>query len=113
MLYRQACQTFSDDIDCNEKNLKKVSSKHFSNETFRKGLLDRFSKGKFANNEDGLPRFCKLSIKKYATPKKKYARDNQMPFLTKRLSIAIKTRSRLCSNHLKNRNEENRTFNVK
>lgn len=54
-LVTQAC-------DCNEKNLKKVSSKHFSNETFRKGLLDRFSKGKFANNEDGLPRFCKLSI---------------------------------------------------
>ena len=36
-----------------------------------------------------------------------------MPFLTKKLSREIMTRSKLRSNYLKHRNEENKTFHVK
>ena len=43
-----------------------------------------------------------------APTKKKYARGNQMPFLTKNLSKEIMTRSRLRNKYLKHKTEENR-----
>ena len=54
-----------------------------------------------------------MLLAKTKTNKKKYARGNQMPFLTKKLFTEIMTRSKLRSNYLKNRNEENKTFHVK
>ena len=61
----------------------------------------------FVNNDKGLQMFCQLSInilnkhapRKNKTKKKKYARGNQMPFLTKKLSREIMTRSKLRSNY--------------
>ena len=41
------------------------------------------------------------------------ARGNQISFLTKKLSKEIMTKSRLRSNYLKNRNEENKTLYIK
>ena len=70
------------------------------------------SNEKFVINDDGLKRLRELSInilKKHAARKKRYARGNQMPFLTKELSNEIMSRSRLC----KNRNEENGAIYVK
>ena len=92
------------------------SYKHFSNDTFRKDLIDKLSNEKFVINDDGLKRFCELSVNvlnKHVPRKKKYARGNQMPFFTKELSKEIMTRSRLRDKYLKNRNEENRAIYVK
>ena len=62
------------------------SYKHFSNDTFRKDLIDKLSNEKFVINDDGLKRFCELSVNvwnKHAPRKKKYARGNLVPFFTK------------------------------
>ena len=90
--------------------------KHFSNDTFRTDLIDKLSNEKFVINDDGLKRFCELSVNvlnKHTPRKKKYARGNQMPFFTKELSKEIMTRARLRNKYLKNRNEENRAIYVK
>ena len=92
------------------------SYKHFSNDTFKKDRTDTLSTEKFVINDDGLKRFCELSVNvlnKHVPRKKKYARGNQMPFFTKELSKEIMTRSRLRNKYRKNRNEENRAIYVK
>ena len=92
------------------------SYKHFSNDTFRKDLIDKLSNEKFVINDDGLKRFCEPSVNilnKHAPRKKRHARGNQVPFFTKELSKEIMTRSRLRNKYLKNRNEENRAIYVK
>ena len=74
------------------------------------------SNEKFVINDDGLKRFCELSVNvlnKLAPRKKKYARGNQMPFFTKEFSKEIMTRSRLRNKYLKNRKEENSAIYVK
>ena len=38
------------------------SSKHFSQEEFRKSLIDNLSSQIYVNNDDGFNRFCKISI---------------------------------------------------
>ena len=92
------------------------SYKHFSNDTFRKDLIDKLSNEKFVINDDGLKRFCELSVSilnKHAPRKKSYARGNHMPFFTKELSKEIMTRSRLRNKYVRNKNEDNRAFYVK
>ena len=92
------------------------SYKHFSNDTFRKDLIDKLSNEKFVTNDDGLKRFCGLSVNilnKHTPRKKRYATGNQMPIFTKELSKEIMTRSRLRNNYVKNRIEEKRAIYVK
>ena len=48
------------------------------------------------------------TLNSFAPIKKKYARGNQMPFMTKNLSKEIMTRSRLRNKYLKHKTEENR-----
>ena len=62
------------------------SYKHFSNDTFRKDLIDKLSNEELVINDDGLKSFCELSINilnKHAPRKKKYPRGNQTPFFRK------------------------------
>ena len=71
-------------------------------------MLEKLSKGVLVNNDDGFQRFCDINITtliKHAQPKKKYARWNQMSFLTKDLSKAIMARFRLRNNFLNNKIE--------
>ena len=92
------------------------SYKHFSNDTFRKDLIDKLSNEELVINDDGMKRFCELSINilnKHAPRKKKYGRGNQMPFFTKQLSKVIMTRSRFRNKYLRNKNEGNRALYVK
>ena len=92
------------------------SYKHFSNDTFKKDRIDMLSTEKFVINDDGLRRFCGLSVNilnKHAPYNKSIARGNQMPLFTKELSKEIMTRSRLRNKYRKNRNEENRAIYVK
>ena len=70
------------------------SYKHFSNDTFRKDLIDKLSNEKFVINDDRLKKFCELSVNilnKHAPRKKIYVRGNQMTFFTKDLSSEIMT----------------------
>ena len=78
----------------------------FSNERFIVSLINNF-----VNNSDGLKIFCKTTmnaLNSFAFVKKEYARDNQMPLMTKNLSKDIMTRLRLRNKYLKNKTEENR-----
>ena len=79
-------------------------------------MLEKLSKEVLVNNDDGFQRFCDVNIttlNEHAPSKKKYARGNQMPFLTKYLSKAIATRSRLRNKFLNKKTEEKRTLYVK
>ena len=54
------------------------------------------------------------TLNSFAPIKKKYARGNQMPFMTKNLSKEIMTRSRLRNKHLKqNRRKPSLIYSAK
>ena len=77
------------------------SYKDFSNETFRDCLVNNLPNEVFSNNDNGLEKFCKTTmdtLNLFAPIKKKYARGNKMPFMTKYLSKEMMTRSRLRNN---------------
>ena len=60
------------------------SLKHFSNEEFRKSLIDNLCNEIYGSNDDGFNRFCKMSIdilNSFALIKKTFVRANQMPFI--------------------------------
>ena len=64
----------------------------------------------FVNNNDGLQKFGKTTmdtLNSFAPVKKKYARGNQMSFMTKNLSKKTMTRSRFRNKYLKHKAEEN------
>ena len=64
------------------------SFKLFSNEAFRISL-ERLSREVYVNKNDGLEKFCKITIdtlNKVAPIKRKYVHGNQMPFMAKELS---------------------------
>ena len=68
------------------------SYKHFLNEACRESLLHELSKEVFVYNDDGLQRCCDTNINilnGQAPRKRKLARSNQMPFITKDLSKVI------------------------
>ena len=91
------------------------SSKHFSQEEFRKSLIDNLSSQIYVNNDDGFNRFCKISIdtlNSFAPIKNKFVRANQMCFITKEFSRKIMKRSRLRNNFLRKKTEETRRFYV-
>ena len=92
------------------------SFKHFSNEEFRKSLIDSLSNQIHVNNDDGFNRFCKISIdtlNSFAPIKNKFVRANQMPFITKELSKEIMKRSRLRNNFLRKKTDETHKLHVK
>ena len=54
--------------------------------------MRNLSQQTFVNNDNGFEKFCIISLKtlnKYAPRNEKYSRGNQMPFMTKDLSINI------------------------
>ena len=68
------------------------SSKHFSQEEFRKSLTDNLSNQIYVNNDDWFNRFCKRSINtlnSFAPIKNRFVRANQMSFITKGLSKEV------------------------
>ena len=92
------------------------SFKHFSNEEFRKFLIDNLSNQMYVYNDDGFNRSCKLSIdtlNSFAPIKNKFVRANQMPFITKELSRETMKRSTLRNNFLRKKTEETRKLYVK
>ena len=70
------------------------SHRDFSNKTYIVVRINNFSIEVFVKNNDGLQKFCKptMDTLNYFSPiKKKYARGNQMSFMTKNLSKEIMT----------------------
>ena len=68
------------------------SYKHFSNEAYRESLSQELSKEVFVNYDDGLQSFGDININilnRHAPRKRKFARCNQMPFITNDFSKAI------------------------
>ena len=64
-----------------------MSYRDFSNETFRVSLINNLSNEVFVSNADGLQKFSKTTVdtlNSFALLKKKYARGNQMPFMTQK-----------------------------
>ena len=83
----------------------------FSIEAFRVFLINNLSNEVFVNNDGRLNKFCKTTmdtLNSFAPIKMKYARGNQMPFMTKNLSKEIMTRSILRNKYLKQRTQEHR-----
>ena len=92
------------------------SFKHFSNEEFRKSLIDNLSNQIYVNNDDGFNRFCKISIvtlNSFAPIKNTFVRANKMPFITKGLSRETMKWSRLRNNFLQKKTEETPKLYVK
>ena len=83
------------------------SYKYFSNEYFRKFLLEKLSKEVLVNNNNGFQRFCDITtLNVHAPSKQKYPRGNQVLFLTKDSSKAIMARFRLRNKFLSKKTEE-------
>ena len=62
------------------------SYRNFSNETFNVSPINNLSNEVSFDNDDGLQKFCKMTmdtLNSFASIKKKYARGNQMLFMTK------------------------------
>ena len=93
-----------------------MSYKHFSNEALIENLYYmNFQKRLLLIMMTACKGFV-ISIfvsNRHVPFKRKHARGNQMPFITKDLSKAIMKRSRLRNNFLKNRTGENKTLYTK
>ena len=77
------------DINCNEKSFKKLkprvincrSYKHFSNEIFRKSLLQKLSQQALVNNDYGFKKFCNITHKTLDKYAPRMAKHEQRIFL--------------------------------
>ena len=87
------------------------SYKNFSNAAFRETLIKKLSNENLVNNDNGLERFCDISLEtlnKHVPCNKKQARGNQMPFFNKDLSKLVMTQAKLRNIFLQNTSEENK-----
>ena len=90
--------------------------KSFSNERFRESLIENL-KGKLTGNSgqsfSNFINTCNNVLDKQLPEKKKYVRDNQLPFMNKTLPKVIMLRTNLRNKFLKNRSNENKINYVK
>ena len=87
------------------------SYKNFSNAAFRETLIKKLSNENLVNNDNGLERFCDISLEtlnKHVPCNKKHARGNQMSFFNKDLSKLVMTQAKLSNIFLQNTSEENK-----
>ena len=83
--------------------------KHFDNEMFSNELENELKKiGSLTLNYDIFKNVCMDAINKHAPLKRKYIRANHAEYMDKELSQAIMKRSKLRSDYLKHRSDENR-----
>ena len=87
------------------------SYESFSNKKFKSCLVNELRKEDFVHNNKGFECFFDISVtvlNKHALWKNKFARANEMLFMTKDLSKEIIERLRLRNEFLKNKSPENR-----
>ena len=83
----------------------------FSNDEFRKKLVENLSLQNIPTDGNGLEKFLQICINtldQFAPRKKKYVRGNNMPFFNKALSSAHKKRTQLRNRFLKKRSYKNK-----
>ena len=88
----------------------------FSNDNFRKKLLENFSLENINTNSNGLEKFlqiCMNTLDQMAQRKKEYIGGNKMPFFNKELSSAHKKRAQLRNRYLKKRSYQNKKLYTK
>ena len=70
----------------NYKMINYRNYKNFLNELFRADLIKELSNNRSPEGDlIGFLYACKKSLESYASPKRKYIRANQAPFMTKEL----------------------------
>ena len=85
--------------------------KFFDNVKYRNDFLLEIYNSYLEFNDNRFNSFfdiCRTTLDQHAPRKKKYARDNHMPFINKTLSKEIMKRIKLRNKFLKDRTEENR-----
>ena len=84
------------------------SYRDFSNETLGVSMIHNLSNEAFVNNDDELEKLSKRAmdtLNSFAPIKKKYSCDYQLPFMIKKLSREIMTRSKFRNKYLKHKTE--------
>ena len=82
--------------------------KHFDQPLFRFELLEKLNNVNEGKVDcDTFETICKTLLNRHAPLKVKYTRANNQPFMNKKLSKAVMTRSRLRNKFLKNPNDTN------
>ena len=91
------------------KLISQLNFKIFSNDSFRTDLINEISSNDILEGDlTGFLDACKKSLDYQAPRKKKYARANQAPFLTKEIDEEINTRSIWRNKFLCFRSDENK-----
>ena len=84
------------------------SYRDFSNETLGVSMIHNLSNEAFVNNDDELEKLSKRAmdtLNSFAPIKKKYSCDYQLPFMIKKFSREIMTRSKFRNKYLKHKTE--------
>ena len=84
------------------------SYRDFSNETLGVSMIHNLSNEAFVNNDDELEKLSKRvmdTLNSFAPIKKKYSCDYQLPFMIKKFSREIMTRSKFRNKYLKHKTE--------
>ena len=83
--------------------------KYFDSNSFRGELLQELNNWKYGTiTYEDFEKVCINLLDRYAPLKEKYLRANNQPFMNKKLSKAVMTRSRLRHQFLNNPNEESK-----
>ena len=87
----------------------------FSNDNFRKMLLEKSCLENINTSSNGLAKFLQIYMNTLdqMTPRKRNIRGNNMPFFNKGLSCAHKKRTQLRNCYLKNRSDQNERLSTK
>ena len=92
------------------KSFKKLQTRIINYRLYKNLFIKWVNKSRFCQNDKGFEKISNISTKvlnKHAPQKKKFVRDNQMPFMTKNISKEKLKRSRLRYRFLKNKSLEN------
>ena len=92
------------------KSFQRLQTRIINYRLYKNLFIKWVNKSRFCQNDKGFEKISNISTKvlnKHAAQKKKFVRDNQMPFMTKNLSKEKLKRSRLRYRFLKNKSLEN------
>ena len=92
------------------KSFQRLQTRIINYRLYKNLFIKWVNKSRFCQNDKGFEKISNISTKvlnKHAPQKKKFVRDNQMPFMTKNISKEKLKRSRLRYRFLKNKSLEN------
>ena len=92
------------------KSFQRLQTRIINYRLYKNLFIKWVNKSRFCQNDKGFEKIPNISTKvlnKHVPQKKKFVRDNQMPFMTKNISKEKLKRSRLRYRFLKNKSLEN------